>query len=79
MESLAAQCRFANCQHESEPGCVVLAALAAGRLDQARFDSYQRLQRELAHLATELDRRAQLDAKSQVRRVTRDYNRTYKR
>ncbi len=32
IDLLAAQCRFADCRHEAEPGCAVLAALSARTL-----------------------------------------------
>lgn len=37
------QCRFRDCAHLKEPGCAVLAALAAGDIAQSRHDSYARL------------------------------------
>lgn len=43
---LAATCRFSNCTHESEPGCAVQAALAAGTLDAPRLKRFQKLQAE---------------------------------
>jgi len=46
---LAMGCRFKDCQHLSEPGCPVLAALASGDLPRDRYDSYQKLQKEIAH------------------------------
>jgi ribosome biogenesis GTPase / thiamine phosphate phosphatase len=42
--ALAKDCRFADCRHESEPGCAVRAAVAAGTLDADRL----RRQRKLA-------------------------------
>jgi ribosome biogenesis GTPase len=54
---LAAQCRFADCRHESEPGCAVLGALDSGTLPRERFESYRALERELAELADRLERR----------------------
>ena len=33
LAALAAQCRFSDCRHESEPGCAVKAAVNEGRLD----------------------------------------------
>jgi ribosome biogenesis GTPase / thiamine phosphate phosphatase len=44
---LAAQCRFNDCAHESEPDCAVRGALATGELDEGRWASYLKLQREL--------------------------------
>ena len=51
IEALATQCHFRDCRHESESGCAVLAAIAAGQLDTRRLASYHKLQREAA-LAT---------------------------
>jgi ribosome biogenesis GTPase len=68
---LAARCRFTDCAHESEPGCAVRGALAAGELDAARLASYRKLQRELRHLERRLDRRAQADERRRWRRLER--------
>ena len=40
---LAGRCRFRDCRHESEPGCALLEALQAGRLNARRFELYQRI------------------------------------
>jgi ribosome biogenesis GTPase len=52
-------CRFSDCAHESEPGCAVKKAIANGTLAPERWESYLKLQRELAHLERRLDKRAQ--------------------
>lgn len=44
--ALAASCRFSDCGHSNEPGCAVQAALADGRLDAGRYDSYIKLRDE---------------------------------
>jgi ribosome biogenesis GTPase len=46
VEALAAQCRYRDCHHESDAGCAVRAALAAGLLDERRLTNYRKLQRE---------------------------------
>lgn len=46
----AQQCRFANCQHLTEPGCGVQAAAASGLVAQSRVDSYQRIISTLEHM-----------------------------
>lgn len=51
IEELAIQCRFSNCQHETEPGCAIRAALQDGTLEARRIENYRKLQQELAHLA----------------------------
>ena len=37
------RCRFRDCAHLKEPGCAVLAAVAAGRIAPERHESYARL------------------------------------
>jgi ribosome biogenesis GTPase len=44
--SLAERCRFADCSHESEPGCAVLAAIEGGELDEGRLRRYRKLKSE---------------------------------
>ena len=43
---LAAQCRYADCRHEREPGCAVRAALEKGELDKDRYFNYIKLKKE---------------------------------
>jgi ribosome biogenesis GTPase len=40
---LVEDCQFSDCSHIHEPGCAVLAAIAAGTVSQQRYDSYLRL------------------------------------
>jgi ribosome biogenesis GTPase len=47
VEELAAECKFNDCTHTSEPGCAVLAAVESGELAQDRLQSWFKLQREL--------------------------------
>jgi ribosome biogenesis GTPase len=46
VEEIAANCRFSDCGHDSEPGCAVREALADGTLEADRWESYVKLQRE---------------------------------
>jgi ribosome biogenesis GTPase len=45
---LAAGCRFADCRHETEPGCAIRAAIKAETLDAGRFARFRKLAREEA-------------------------------
>jgi ribosome biogenesis GTPase len=36
-------CRFPDCSHRTEPGCVLLEAVRAGRVEPSRHASYRRL------------------------------------
>ncbi|MDX2847422.1 ribosome small subunit-dependent GTPase A [Actinacidiphila glaucinigra] len=57
IEALAGACRFQDCSHDSEPGCAVLAALDDGTLTHRRLDSYRKLLRENAWIASRTDAR----------------------
>jgi ribosome biogenesis GTPase len=48
ISDLAEGCRFNDCRHEGEPGCAVQAALGDGTLAVERWESYRKLQREVA-------------------------------
>ncbi len=54
---LAERCRFADCRHETEPGCAVSEALDAGELDVDRLESHRKLQRELVWQQAKTDAR----------------------
>ncbi|HEX5079270.1 MAG TPA: ribosome small subunit-dependent GTPase A [Geminicoccaceae bacterium] len=58
---LAERCRFADCRHESEPGCAVLAAIAAGRLDPERLRRQRKLAAEEARNSESLAERLARD------------------
>ena len=68
---LAAQCRFADCSHEREPGCAVQEALGDGSLPAERFASYRKLQREVRALEIRKDARLRAEAKKEIRRRNR--------
>lgn len=55
LQELAAGCRFSDCSHGNEPGCAVRAAVAEGRLDPARLESFLKLQAELRALEVRED------------------------
>jgi len=46
LERCLGRCRFSDCTHTREPGCAVRAALAAGELDPARWESWRKLNAE---------------------------------
>ncbi|MGE5542261.1 MAG: ribosome small subunit-dependent GTPase, partial [Bacillota bacterium] len=79
IESYAGGCRFADCSHRSEPGCAVLRALDEGLLDRARYDSYIRLQRELAYLTQRGDRLEHLSGKRKEKQLSRLIKAFYKK
>jgi len=78
IEELAAQCRFRDCRHQQEPGCAIHLAIGQGSLDAGRFDSYLRLQREMAHLARRHDHKARLTEKAKWKKISQWSRQHYK-
>jgi len=44
--ALSANCRYANCGHEHEPGCAIRDAVEKGELSEDRYSSYIKLKKE---------------------------------
>ena len=61
IEALAEQCRFADCGHESEPGCAIQKAIESGELDSRRLGNYQKLLKENAFNSASLSERRASD------------------
>ena len=57
VESLARQCRFADCSHRADAGCAVRAALSSGALSQERYEHFLRLDGEIAALEQGAEKR----------------------
>jgi ribosome biogenesis GTPase / thiamine phosphate phosphatase len=72
---LAAQCRFNDCAHSSEPDCAVRVALETGKLDADRWQNYLKLQRELRAIEARSSRRIQRELKSRWRARARESRR----
>jgi ribosome biogenesis GTPase / thiamine phosphate phosphatase len=57
IEELASQCRYRDCSHKGEPGCHIQNSLENGELSHERFESYLKLQREIAFQKRKNDKR----------------------
>ena len=71
IDEFAKDCRFSDCRHAAEPDCAVVDAVRRGELAEDRLQSYQKLQRELAHLDRKQDARAQLNEKQRIKSIMR--------
>lgn len=67
LESLAQTCKFTNCQHETEPGCAVQAAIYKGELSEERLKNYRKLEAEKKYN----ERRQQFKEKQQNKKAKR--------
>lgn len=75
VEQLAEQCNFRDCKHEFEPRCAVREAIQDGSLDEKRYQSYVKLQRELAFLERKNDKRAQIVERDKWKKISGDRTR----
>ena len=71
VDELATQCKFFDCQHQSEPGCAIQAAIKAESLSAERWDSYGKYLRELAFLAEQQSINAKLQKKANNKKFSR--------
>jgi ribosome biogenesis GTPase len=76
--ALAGACRFADCAHGGEPGCAVLGAVAAGRLDADRLEHYRRLGREAAFEERKRDKAAAANTKRRWKQIIQAQKALYK-
>jgi ribosome biogenesis GTPase len=69
---LIGACRFADCGHAGEPGCAVRAALVSGDLPGRRWESWQRLRREIVLETGRRDARLAAEQRRGRRRPRRE-------
>ena len=69
VQAFAAECRFNDCTHASEPGCAVRAAIARGDLAAERLASQQHLAREWAALARRVDPNARANERARWKAI----------
>lgn len=69
---LAAACRFADCAHEYEPDCAVLAGVEREELEPERLASYRKLARELAALERKKDVRLAREHARRFKKITNE-------
>ena len=67
--ALAQGCRFSNCEHRTEPGCAVLAAVEQGALDPERLEHYRHLGREVAFEERKRDKAAAANQKRRWKKI----------
>jgi ribosome biogenesis GTPase len=79
ISELAQQCRFRDCQHGPEPGCAVQQALEDGALDPDRYESYLKLQKEIAYLNRKEDKTAELLEKERWKKIHAAHKKFYKK
>jgi len=79
IQQLAQGCRFSDCQHGAEPGCLIQEALKQEKLSHRRWSNYQKLVQEQQHNSLSLAQsRARQKAFSQKVRCVQELSRAQK-
>ena len=73
---LAAGCRYADCAHDTEPGCAVVEAVRSGSLGVDRLESFRSLQKELRYLSLRQDESAKQVEKQKWRAIHKEMRRS---
>ncbi|MFI6902935.1 ribosome small subunit-dependent GTPase A [Nonomuraea sp. NPDC050394] len=76
IDELARACRFADCGHDGEPGCAVLAAVEGGELPERRLTSWRKLQREAAWMASRTDARLRKEQQNKWKVIHKEMRRS---
>ncbi|WP_295898794.1 ribosome small subunit-dependent GTPase A [uncultured Bdellovibrio sp.] len=69
---LGSSCRFRDCAHQGEPGCAIQAALEDGSLQEDRWESYLKLQKEIAFQARKEDKNKFAADKKKWKQISKD-------
>lgn len=76
--ALITACRFGDCKHTTEPGCAILAGLADKSLSAERWQSYLKLERELAFAARKDDAAAEAAHRARWKQINKTQREKYK-
>ncbi|MBN2619239.1 MAG: ribosome small subunit-dependent GTPase A [Spirochaetales bacterium] len=64
-------CRFSDCTHSGEPGCKIQSSIESGDLDEARYNRYLKMKKELQFLERKTSVKAQLDDKKKWKDISK--------
>src|SRR3989339_276180 len=78
IEIISRECKFSNCTHTKEAGCAVLKALVKGIIDEAKLQSYYKLQKEIRYLEEKQDEKGFLKRKEREKKIGKAIKQLYK-
>ncbi|QEN03543.1 ribosome small subunit-dependent GTPase A [Thiospirochaeta perfilievii] len=68
---LSRECKFSNCTHNGEPGCVIKELLDSGELNLDRYNRYLKMKKELNFLERKTSIKAKLDEKKKWKDISK--------
>ena len=78
VEAFFGKCKYSDCKHQNEPGCAVRESLNNGKLEIKRWESWLKLQKELAHLEARKEGKERLMEKQWGRQIAKFQKEFYK-
>lgn len=78
IEIISRECKFSNCTHTKEAGCAVLKALVKGIIDEAKLQSYYKLQKEIRYLEEKQDEKGFLKRKEREKKIGKAIKQLFK-
>ncbi|RMF62741.1 MAG: ribosome small subunit-dependent GTPase A [Calditrichaeota bacterium] len=79
IEARARDCHFSDCTHTREIKCAVLAAVESGEIPHKRYQSFLKLQKELAFLESQRSTTRGLERKRREKRMHRSFRQVPKK
>lgn len=73
--AIGEQCRFKDCSHKTEPGCAIQNALETGEIEEERWQSFLKLQRETQFQERKESKSAERDHKRKLVLRQKEYKR----
>ncbi|MBS1518831.1 MAG: ribosome small subunit-dependent GTPase A [Bacteroidetes bacterium] len=70
IEKYLGQCRFTNCEHDTEPGCAIKDAIERGEFDEKRLASYRKLEREILRFENKTNKKALMKEKKKWKKIS---------
>ena len=80
IEKIARNCRFKNCNHDSEPFCAVKKAVEDGIIPSKRFANFKKMKKEVDYLETKRNMKTKIDEKRNMKlfsKMIKRYKRTF--
>lgn len=76
IRSMTNNCKFKNCKHINEPGCVVIEAVKQGKINKSTYENYLKIEREKEHFEASLAEKRKKD--KQLGKVVKGYKKMKK-
>jgi ribosome biogenesis GTPase / thiamine phosphate phosphatase len=75
---LAQNCRYTDCDHEKSSECAIIEAVNANQISTGRYQSFLKLQKEIAFQKTKEDQTAKLASKRKEKKQNKSLNKRLK-